>query len=101
MRVLLQADAVSCQSLKQVAEKLGASLTSLVLAGNSLTAFHLVLNVIMVSDCLCWGCGGRGGGWNGWGGGYFGSWVVDCICVFVEGRDRDDDFNVQLTMMVI
>ena len=68
MHVLLQADAVSCQSLKQVAEKLGASLTSLVLAGNSLTAFHLVLNVIMVSDCLCWGCGGRGGGWNGWGG---------------------------------
>ena len=54
MRLLLQADAVSCQSLKQVAEKLGASLTSLVLAGNSLTAFHLVLNVIMVSDCFCW-----------------------------------------------
>ena len=100
MRVLLQADAVSCQSLKHVAEKLGASLTSLVLAGNSLTAFHLVLNVIMVSDCLCWGCEGRGVEWMG-GGLYFGSWVVDCICVFVEGRDRGDDFNVQLTMMVI
>ena len=65
MRVLLQADAVSCQSLKHVAEKLGASLTSLVLAGNSLTAFHLALNVIMVSDCLCWGCEGRGVEWMG------------------------------------
>ena len=43
--------------------------------------------------------GGEGDGMDG--GGYFGSWVVDCICVFVEGRDRDDDFNVQLTMTVI
>ncbi|XP_070176197.1 F-box/LRR-repeat protein 6-like isoform X2 [Littorina saxatilis] len=43
----MPADAVSAQSLKQVATKCGAALTSLVLAGNSLVGFNLVLNAIM------------------------------------------------------
>lgn len=43
----ISADGVSVQSLKKVAEQLGANLTSLNVAGNNLKGFHLALNAIM------------------------------------------------------
>lgn len=44
-----QADAVSAQALKQITEKLGPSLKSLVLSGNCFKGFNSVLNSLMVS----------------------------------------------------
>nr|KAG5710608.1 hypothetical protein BaRGS_013254 [Batillaria attramentaria] len=43
----IPSDGVSTQTLKKIAEQLGATLTSLNVAGNNLKGFHLALNSIM------------------------------------------------------
>ncbi|XP_025114351.1 F-box/LRR-repeat protein 6-like isoform X2 [Pomacea canaliculata] len=48
----VSADAVSAQALKQITEKLGPSLKSLVLSGNCFKGFNSVLNSLM-DHCVC------------------------------------------------